>query len=458
MRKRLRRLLWPFIILAVAGCSDDPTAPESNGAATFSRMLGSSTDEFLVSAAVNSAGLRLVAGNFSNSLHITGSSDTLVAVDLDDVYLAAFTPDGSVAWKRRYGGDGNEAPIAITRDGDDNIYIAGFYRYDTNFGGTDLFEYGVDDVLVAKVDANGDPVWALGGGSVSFDVARDIVMADDGGVFVCGKGEGQFVLGGAALGEADQYGFLLKLSALGGSAWSELAGGTSNAECFAVARAADGSVWVTGSYLGGNLEMAGAMLPVIGGADGFVAHFTDAGDGAGAFWITGSGEVSPRGLVVIGDQPVVVGSLGGTVDFDVYGDSEYTSLGLYDAFVVRYNWIGNPVWARTFGGSDSDFGIDVCRIGSSDVLVCGTFENTITLDSFTLSTNGVQDVFAARLDADGNVVWAGKIGSAGVDYSAGIAAAGESAIVLGIAAGDVRFPDGTVRSTFGGYDGFVYQR
>jgi hypothetical protein len=200
------------------------------------------------------------------------------------------------------------------------------------------------------------------------------------------------------------------------------------------------------------------MLPVIGGADGFVAHFTDAGDGAGAFWITGSGEVSPRGLVVIGDQPVVVGSLGGTVDFDVYGDSEYTSLGLYDAFVVRYNWIGNPVWARTFGGSDSDFGIDVCRIGSSDVLVCGTFENTITLDSFTLSTNGVQDVFAARLDADGNVVWAGKIGSAGVDYSAGIAAAGESAIVLGIAAGDVRFPDGTVRSTFGGYDGFVYQR
>jgi hypothetical protein len=67
---------------------------------------------------------------------------------------------------------------------------------------------------------------------------------------------------------------------------------------------------------------------------------------------------------------------------------------------------GALVWTKPWGtlvATDDD----------GDVLVSGTFTNTITLDTTTLSSSGGSDVFVARLDGDGNVLHAVALGGSG---------------------------------------------
>lgn len=458
--KQLRNgFLFPVVILlGMAACSDDPAAPEE-GSASFSRMIGGDINNAgLVGATVTSSGLRVVSGTFSGVIHVTGSADTLVAPSGSDLYVAAFEPDGGLSWMRRYGGGGIEEPSAVGRDASDNLFITGLYVGDTNFEGTDLNGQGLADVLVAKLDAAGNPEWAAGGGSSGSDSGIDVVGAQDGGAFVCGVADTPFQLAGLTVGEADDDGFLVRLSSLGGGVWTKTAGGSGNAGCRALVRASDGSVYVTGEYLG-DLTVAGTAFSSAGSFDGFIAHFSDAGGDLSAIRIGGDGAALPRGIALINGEIVVVGYMSGTVDFDMLtvAGSE-TSAGLTDVFVARYRANGTLAWVRRFGGVDEEFAWDVCRIGESDLLVAGQFNGTITFGSTTLTTNGGTDMFMLQLHGDGSVASAAKVGSTVDDFIPQVASSGESAIIVGAAGGDTRFPDGTVRTSFGGFDHFIYQR
>lgn len=464
MNNRLFRgvfLLCVSLTLALwfGACGDDPAAPEPTGDASFSRMMGSSSDEGIVNATITSDGLRIVAGAFQGAFHISGTADSLVSANgSTDISLIAFHPDGSLAWKRRYGGGGIEFPFAVARDANDNFYVAGVYIGDTNFEGTDLSAHGSDDVLVARIDANGNAAWAVGGGTFGTDLATDAVLAMDGGLFVCGRAEGQFSLAGQSVGEADDCGFLVRLSSLGGSVWTATAGGPSSASCEALARAGDGSVYVTGSYANDDLTFAGTTFAVDGGFDGFIAHFGDAGDPLSAIRIGGNGSSRPSGIAVIDGATVVAGQMAGTVDFDMTtAAGNETAAGGIDVFVARYRANGTLAWVRVFGGAQQEYATGVGRIGD-DLLVAGLFSSTITFGGITLTTNGGDDAFMLRIGGDGSVISATKVGSAIDDGPCQVVAAGTSAILVGSAGRDTRFPDGTTRRGFGGQDQYIYQR
>ena len=457
MKQLRKRILFPVVIvLGMAACSDDPAAPEEESA-SFSRMIGGVTNnDGLVDATVTSSGLRVVSGTFSGVIHATGSADSLVAPSNADLYVAAFESDGGLAWMRRYGGSGLEKPFAVGRDASDNLFITGTYTGDTNFEGTNLTGEGM---LVAKLDAAGNPQWAVGGGSSGFDAGADVAGAQDGGAFVCGVAELPFQLAGLTVGETDHDGFLVRLSSLGGGVWTETAGGSSDAGCRALVRASDGSVYVTGEYLGGDLTIAGTTFSSAGDFDGFIAHFNDAGGDLSAIRIGGDGAALPRGIALLDGETVVAGYMSGTVDFDMLtAAGSETSAGASDVFVARYRANGTLAWVRRFGGVDVEFLWDVCRIGANDILVAGQFDSSITFGSTTLTTNGDRDIFMLQLHGDGSVASAAKVGSAVEDFFPSVASAGESAILVGATGGETRFPDGTVRTGFGGADNFIFQR
>ncbi len=464
MKHRLASSLsLSFVLFAclLAACgSDNPAAP-AGGATSFSRMMGEPVvDDWVGDVVVTSDGLRLVTGAFAGALHISGEADSLVGDALSyDAYVVAFREDGTVAWKRDIGGTGNETPSAAARDGNGNIFLGGSYRNQTTIAGTVLSAYGVDDALVVKLDANGNPVWAVGGGSGGFDVVDAVVPAGGGDVYVCGSAGDAFILASKVVGEAgSRSGFVERLSSLGGGIRSATATGTGSAECTSMVRAADGSVWVVGSY-DQPVNVAGDAVGYDGSVDGFIAHYSDLGVGLGAFQIGGTGAVFPYAIVTMGNGFVVAAAANGDVDFDkITSAGAFTSNGLSDAFVVRYSTPGVIQWVKQFGGADDEAAFRMCRIGSDHLLVTGWFTGSITFGSHTLVSNGVRDAYLVELDANGGVVSAQAIGSAGDDSGRGVAASGESAIVVGLCGGDVKFPGGKVRQGFGERDVFLYQR
>ncbi len=76
-------------------------------------------------------------------------------------------------------------------------------------------------------------------------------------------------------------------------------------------------------------------------------------------------------------------------------------------------------WVKLFGDSHAQQarGIEVDKEGNS--YVCGIFYGLITFDSITFDSRGANDIFIAKFDPCGNVIWAKQAGGIGYDGALG---------------------------------------
>jgi hypothetical protein len=102
----------------------------------------------------------------------------------------------------------------------------------------------------------------------------------------------------------------------------------------------------------------------------------------------------------------------------------------YDSFLVKYNSAGQSQWVRPMSGNASDFGLSVVAAASNLVYVVGSFYSDVfTMGSLSLtnttSTNS-SDVFAAKFDSNGNLLWLKQGTGDGIDtsYTAALDSAG----------------------------------
>jgi hypothetical protein len=106
----------------------------------------------------------------------------------------------------------------------------------------------------------------------------------------------------------------------------------------------------------------------------------------------------------------VTGRYGSTVDFDPgSGVDNHTSKGGQDAFLSKFGSDGNFIWARTWGGTDWDWGDcghSVAADASGNVYVTGFYESTVDFDPGSgvdnHTSNGLADAFLVRFLPDGN--------------------------------------------------------
>jgi Beta-propeller repeat len=111
----------------------------------------------------------------------------------------------------------------------------------------------------------------------------------------------------------------------------------------------------------------------------------------------------------------VQGNFNGTIDADP-GPGTYplTSAGSGDLFVAKYDPAGGLLWAARMGGPQLDTfygGGDLAVDGSGNVFVTGMLRGSADFGSFTLTSQGLSDVFVAKLDATGTFQWATRLGS-----------------------------------------------
>ena len=79
---------------------------------------------------------------------------------------------------------------------------------------------------------------------------------------------------------------------------------------------------------------------------------------------------------------ITVGQFGATVNFDPKPSATppaavFTANGIYDMFIAKYNPNGNLMWAKAMGGSGQDYANSVVVDASNNVYVFGDFYNSI---------------------------------------------------------------------------------
>jgi hypothetical protein len=186
-----------------------------------------------------------------------------------------------------------------------------------------------------------------------------------------------------------------------------------------------GNVAMTG-FFRGTVNFGGGNRTGGGNQDIFLAKFSGV-DGS-QMWSRGFGgtlDDQSFGVALDGTGNVMMtGVFQNTVDFGGGGPG-LTSAGSYDMFVAKYlGTDGSHVWSKRFGSTGFDSGSALAMDGSGNVVVTGTFQNTVDFGGggLTAADVGFGDAYVAKFSGnDGSHLWSKRFGGTGGDSGVGIA-------------------------------------
>ncbi|MCD6329297.1 MAG: SBBP repeat-containing protein [Candidatus Cloacimonetes bacterium] len=397
-----------------------------------------------------------VTGKFRGTTHF--GSYTLTSNGWDDVFIAKLDSDGNWAWAKSAGsGPGTSADIGngITGDASGNIYVTGQFKGNVDFGSFPLFSNGEYDVFVAKLDPDGNWLWARSAGGPMGDAGRGIAVDDDSNVYVTGEFWDTVTFGTHSITSSGLNDvFVAKLNQNGHWQWAEGAGGsTSETGGRGVAVDAAGNCYVTGMF--SNTATFGTHSISSNGwrSDIFTAKLN-----ADRIWQWASGAGSTEtdyveNITLDGSgNPYVVGSFKSTA---LFGYSYLTSLGDYDIFVAKLDQTGNWQWASQAGGVQKDYGYDISTDIAGNSYITGYFKDTAYFGAGSITSSGSYDVCVAKLGDDGTWLWAADAGGTGWCEGHGIGLDNdENCCVTGFFQGTAYFGTNSVVSS-GSNDIFV---
>jgi uncharacterized delta-60 repeat protein len=227
--------------------------------------------------------------------------------------------------------------------------------------------------------------------------------------------------------------------------WAKSARGADYSYAYDITSLSDNSTVAVGMFIGsatfGPGEPSETVLTSAGGQDCFISRYNPDGSLA---WAKSAGGVSPdtcMGITTLSDNSTVV--TGGFGDSAIFGSGEpnetvLTSAGYEDIFIACYNPDGTLAWAKSAGGADStfgDYGHAITTLSDNSTVVTGLFWGPATFGpgepNQTVLTSAGVDIFLARYNPDGTLVWAKSAGGAGsLSFSFGITTLSDNSTVV----------------------------
>ncbi len=104
-----------------------------------------------------------------------------------------------------------------------------------------------------------------------------------------------------------------------------------------------------------------------------------------------------------------------------FGPNAFTKSGAADVFLLKYDALGNLIWAKRAGGSEADYAYSVAVDKSGYIYITGSFISpTITFGNTTLSrTHASDEAFIVKYSPQGNVLWARNSSSSSAATASG---------------------------------------
>jgi chitodextrinase len=379
------------------------------------------------------------AGLSASTVYSYAVSATDNAGNVSGLSSAAITNtpacDGVVPWARRFGGTGSDGALAVAADAYGNLLVAGYFNGTAGFGGASLVSAGAKDVFVAKYTAAGGHLWSRRLGGAGDDQVRGLAVDRNGDLVLIGDFSGTSDFGGASFTSAGPDVFLVGLRGMdGGHRWSKQLGASGNDRGYAVAVDGQDNVVATGTFEGTVDFGGGARSSTYDGNDVFVAKYTAAGQHLWSRDIWGSGTEYSYGIAVnAAGDLVVTGHFAGLIDF---GGGRLTTNGLADIFVAKLAGVdGGHVWSRHFGTLNEDAGKAVGFDASGNVVLTGYSRSLVDLGGGPLASAGI---FLAKLTAGGQHLWSWGFGGAHEGRNVAVDGSG-NVIVTGLFSGTADF-------------------
>lgn len=218
-------------------------------------------------------------------------------------------------------------------------------------------------------------------------------------------------------------------------AWAQGAGSGQVDEASDICADGNGNYYITGYFAGNAINLGGTTLTNTlnnNTADLLLAKVTTGGTVAWVERLGGSGNQAGVAVACTPQgQVVVAGTYENTVQV---GPFALTSSSGIDVFVALFSADGSPQWATSMGSSQADYVKDVAVGPDGQVVVVGEFYgDTFTAGAFDLANGypGDGDLFVVALDANGTVLWGDAAGGQYEDQATAVGIDADGGIVVG---------------------------
>jgi hypothetical protein len=347
-------------------------------------------------------------GPGTHILDSTGASDAYIAwYDLDGVFLGA----------GRWGSSGMDSAMEVALNYQNEVFVAGGFETSADFDPGPSFHIrisnGQSDAYVSKFNSAMSHQWAMSWGGAQSDKAFGLDINADNMVYVCGRFKDSVDFDSAGTGDLHMSNgaydaWLLSMSGVDGTfEWCRSWGGTQVDEAMSVAAEGSDSVYTCGNFASSvDFDPSSGINEVtaVGIYDAYLSKFTTSGGYAWTgTWGDSDYDVALNVAMDAYDNSYVTGYFHGTIDLDPgTGESNRTSNGENDAWVVQLNPSGIYKWGHTVGGSSYELGRCVCLDNNSLILFAGSRIGDIELaptgdpcyeDSHFYSGDLTMDVF-----------------------------------------------------------------
>jgi len=262
--------------------------------------------------------------------------------------------------------------------------------------------------------------WGRYGGGADVDRALRVAVARDGDALVLVTYGGSARFDGVNLATIGGRGVaVVRYSPGGAIRWGASNGGSGDVHPVGIAVDRGGSSYVVGSFTR-TVSFGAHVLASRGDRDIFVAKLSPAGTWLWARSAGGSTDDVPGGVAVDSlDRPVVAGWFVQGARFDTI---DIGSAGGSDLFIAKYETTGQLVWVMRDGGSGDERALGVSVDASGAIAIVGEFDGSGTFGGRDLGTSAYTDIAVARYSRDGTPLWGRRVGSDSLDRAGAIAA------------------------------------
>ena len=307
-------------------------------------------------------------------------------------------------WAKSYGTTGDEIATFIQETSDGGYIVAGHVFF--------LAENSTEDFLVMKLDSKGNIVWQKTFGGESADIAESIQQTIDGGYIVTGYSGGDFLV--------------IKLDANGNVVWQKTYGGENDDYPRSIQQTSDGGYIVAGHTAPIGTVGADALVIKLnangnivwqktygGERDDFARSIQQTKDGG--YIVAGFRDTNERHWDVWifkldSNGTLIWEKIYGETGFDYAKSIQQTSdggyivaghrlsfeIGVDEALVLKLDSNGNIVWQKTYGGELGYYVRSIQQTNDGGYIMAG----------YTYSfRQGPPDIWAVKLDNNGNIVW-----------------------------------------------------
>jgi hypothetical protein len=271
-----------------------------------------------------------------NGGYLCVGSITSLGPKNQNMWVTHILENGSVAWSKAYGGDGEDFAQAVIQTSDSGFLI---------LGSTTSFDTAEDyDFLLMKINVTGDVVWFKTFGGLFDDFGTALIQTTD---------DYSYITGITTTSQNDTDCLLIKINHEGDIKWSQTFGGEGNEECW--------DLTVTPHR---DILLVGSTSSFGHGEEDIWLVKTDS-FGTELWNRTYGGTKSDKGLdlMYLPDSTMVIS-----------GETASFGSGSYDMWVLKTDDQGTLLWNRTIGGKDEDSGQALLQTNDGEIVVAGFSE------------------------------------------------------------------------------------